>query len=444
MDGTGPVTRTMRGSVLKAVKCSYENCFSSFDTVEGMQDHKLEDPKHDYCDKCDVDCKDWEDFVEHKAEWTARALKTNSKLKLKMHQAEQDVACKYCDRIFVRAAGLMHHYESGQCKKVSAKDFANVRHHKTFVAAALKNPEKFGTTVRGSTMAASVVENEDDAGGVTLGPLEDDSEGGLALPRPLQAESDLIYLHETVESTWPALPGMSASRRGTNASVSSVAGGIRKFYIDSSSPANCRGVPKGSAGYSHITKQTRPLPSSRLSSASNDNDADTHPVWVGATSAELFPNAHPTPVTSEWSAQLAAIDEQWKKENDTNIFRVRFWDPTAPDYDPDKFWDTVLELYRCPFVDCENVYALPPDLARHLLASHAPPRPRCPTCLRIFRSTTALTAHCEAPTARCKIGISQDFDKAVMDFSGGFLETKGTDADGVVQWAGAVVREGGL
>lgn len=32
-----------------------------------MKNHKRNDPEHDYCNKCDLDCDSWDDYIEHKA-----------------------------------------------------------------------------------------------------------------------------------------------------------------------------------------------------------------------------------------------------------------------------------------------------------------------------------------------------------------------------------------
>ncbi len=46
---------------------------------------------------------------------------------------------------------------------------------------------------------------------------------------------------------------------------------------------------------------------------------------------------------------------------------------------------------------------------------------RCPACLKLFKTTAALVAHCEAPNGRCKIATTNQFGQAIDEFSGGFL-----------------------
>jgi hypothetical protein len=69
-----------------------------------------------------------------------------------------------------------------------------------------------------------------------------------------------------------------------------------------------------------------------------------------SASNNLFPNAKQTPITKEFS--IAAHDEQMEREHGVNIMRTRFWDPLSSDWNPDRFYDSVINKYYCPFV-CE-------------------------------------------------------------------------------------------
>jgi hypothetical protein len=69
-----------------------------------------------------------------------------------------------------------------------------------------------------------------------------------------------------------------------------------------------------------------------------------------SSSSVLFPNANPTPPPSEFS--IAAHDDRMEKEHGINIMRTRFWDPVSPDWNPERFFDSIINKYHCPFV-CE-------------------------------------------------------------------------------------------
>jgi hypothetical protein len=46
---------------------------------------------------------------------------------------------------------------------------------------------------------------------------------------------------------------------------------------------------------------------------------------------------------------------------------------------------------------------------------------KCPSCLKYFKSATALMAHCESRGARCQINKADNFNIFLDRISGGFL-----------------------
>lgn len=83
---------------LHRVKCTYEDCYESFDTEKEMRRHKkraTEDGIHDYCHKCDIDCGNLKAFVLHKI------------TKPKEHRK----ACRVCGEEFETVSGLKRHTE---------------------------------------------------------------------------------------------------------------------------------------------------------------------------------------------------------------------------------------------------------------------------------------------------------------------------------------------
>ena len=65
---------------------------------------------------------------------------------------------------------------------------------------------------------------------------------------------------------------------------------------------------------------------------------------------------------------------------------------------------------------------------------------RCPSCLRVFKSTTALVQHCESPSNRCQIRHTLDYGDALNTLTGGFIGTKGYHPDGTVKYEAAEVQ----
>ena len=48
-----------------ATKCSFENCYKHFESRVSMIKHKMKDPMHSYCKKCDHDAKDDTELLIH-------------------------------------------------------------------------------------------------------------------------------------------------------------------------------------------------------------------------------------------------------------------------------------------------------------------------------------------------------------------------------------------
>ena len=57
----------------------------------------------------------------------------------------------------------------------------------------------------------------------------------------------------------------------------------------------------------------------------------------------------------------------------------------------------------------------------------------CPSCYKRFKSTTALIAHYESGSRKCKVRNALDFDAVLREVSGGLLRTDGLLEDGSVR-----------
>jgi hypothetical protein len=80
---------------LRRVRCTYKDCYESFDTESAMKRHKKYDEEHDYCHKCDEDFDDYEAFVYHKI----------------VKPDEHNLACRVCGDEFKSKEGLKRHIE---------------------------------------------------------------------------------------------------------------------------------------------------------------------------------------------------------------------------------------------------------------------------------------------------------------------------------------------
>ena len=89
------------------VECTYYFCRKAFPNEKQMKRHKKAEPDHFYCKKCDVDCKDWEDELQHKVNamqpFLENRMKDEPDAKL-MH-----IVCEFCGKDFGSFGGRKLH-----------------------------------------------------------------------------------------------------------------------------------------------------------------------------------------------------------------------------------------------------------------------------------------------------------------------------------------------
>lgn len=97
----------------------------------------------------------------------------------------------------------------------------------------------------------------------------------------------------------------------------------------------------------------------------------------------------------------------------------------------DMYWNSVLSCYICPGLNCGKRLASPKEFQTHLLSGvHAVTSVQCPSCLKRFKTTTALVAHAESGSTRCELRKTEDFDREVRAMTAGIIKVDGT-------WSGA-------
>jgi hypothetical protein len=99
------------------------------------------------------------------------------------------------------------------------------------------------------------------------------------------------------------------------------------------------------------------------------------------------------------------------------------------------FYCPIREIYICPGRDCQRTFKKDVDFHKHLLSSvHVGGRQTCPSCLRHFNSVSSLFAHMEAPSRKCNIRHSVNYNQVLREISAGILGTGGHHADGSVKY----------
>jgi hypothetical protein len=71
-----------------------------------------------------------------------------------------------------------------------------------------------------------------------------------------------------------------------------------------------------------------------------------------------------------------------------------------------------------------QTFDIPGDLNRHILNDHRITRMKCPSCLKYFKSCTALMCHCESRGSRCQINKADNFSIFLDKLTGGFLSVQ--------------------
>ena len=304
------------------------------------------------------------------------------------HKVNQKLACIGCGDTFNRACLLIEHLEYGHCKVISAPQFQGHIIHKHLITQLLKDGDAYARFQAKQAKFVAAHDFEDEGGILLDDPLGKDEEiedVKFAAIQPDVSDMPSPDMH----SPYPPLPSQT---RASYSNVDAVASTIGTMSISS----------KEGAGSTASGRQLK--------------------VWGErngkSTSSALFPNAKPTPVSKEFS--IAAHDEQMERDHGINIMRTRFWDPQSPDWNPERFYDSVVSKYNCPFV-CERAFPTTNDLATHISMGHRLVRAKCPICLKYFNSSTALMAHCENRETRCQINNSDDFGLFIDRITGGFL-----------------------
>ncbi|KAF2424896.1 hypothetical protein EJ08DRAFT_681732 [Tothia fuscella] len=467
------------------IKCTYADCFERFNTVTDMKKHKKYVNKHDYCHLCDKDFDDWDLWAAHNAEWSGKDIfgktakqyaweksedsgvelngakgavfgqkkseaiqkygeKKGEKYgKLKFHDygckfcgekfktpegrqshynahhpIDQNVKCPGCPEVFPRASGLIFHFEKNLCSKISAARFHGYLQHKEIITRLLEDPTAMqAMALKDCTPYIDAARDDDKGGGAALnlmdkGEDDDDEITWLDSYEPLAPDQAPVAPMMSIDQqTYPTLAAAVAKR---NAS-----GGVS--LSEEMQALNIKNGGAVKPQQAKIEANPWPLPADYKP---GDPLPTKPPVWGGSSSKELFKEAKATPMTTDWEKRLK---EHSEKDHKSNILHHQFWNPTHEDYDAERFYDPMLEKYKCPFPGCDAAFLTPNDNNCHIAEEHAVKAVRCPSCFKMFKTYTGLISHCESLGSKCRLTHSSKFNQAIDLFSGGFLAVNVVD-----------------
>ena len=109
-----------------SVPCTYPQCSERFDSVSAMKRHKIATVEHEYCEKCDKDCDDYESLILHKVQAMAPWLEgespltflPNNRIVAHVHLGPEDernqkltkhIVCEFCGKDFASFGGRRLH-----------------------------------------------------------------------------------------------------------------------------------------------------------------------------------------------------------------------------------------------------------------------------------------------------------------------------------------------
>ncbi|KAF2126792.1 hypothetical protein P153DRAFT_321511, partial [Dothidotthia symphoricarpi CBS 119687] len=412
---------------IERVRCTYKDCNMHFSTEKAMRSHKKHSDEHDYCHKCDEDFDSYDEFAHHKitrpdmhnkaCRVCGDEFKSESGLKRHIelnHKVDQKLTCIGCRQSFYRACLFIEHLEFGHCDVIRAADFQGHIVHKHLITELLKTGTAYDRFKQKTAQYDAAQDDEED-GGINLDddPLMADEEIGEVRYEALKPETP----PETPTTPqymgpYPPLPSQVGKTSGTYSDITATMSGMSLNGGSESTTVVGSPVASPFHGGSNHGSSTAASTSRQLK------------VWGSregkSSSSTLFPNAKPNPAPSVSEFSIAAHDDQMEKSHGINIMRTRFWDPMSDDWNPERFWDPVVNKYYCPFV-CEQTFPSPADMNKHIMNDHRITRMKCPMCLKYFRSATALMSHCESRGARCQINKADDYNMFLDRLSGGFL-----------------------
>jgi hypothetical protein len=222
--------------------------------------------------------------------------------------------------------------------------------HKLLITQLLEDSNHYDRFLQKQAKFDAAVDHEEE-GGVDLGSaMFDDHDIEDVNFKALEPDNPVDPVATWDAGPYPPLPTRTSS-------LASALGGLSLTGVDSGA-STVVNSPTTSPVDSSFTAQSFRGHSTRQDSStqgSTDASISRQPkVWGSrdgkSTSSTLFPGAKPTPAPSEFS--IAAYDDKMNQEGNLNIMKNRFWDPQSTDWNPERFYDAVLQKYYCPFV-CE-------------------------------------------------------------------------------------------
>lgn len=361
----------------------------------------------------------------------------------------------------------MGHIETNKCKFITRDDFHKHRAEQQIERDALE--EIMGTAYQNSTITPTMASDLDSSnGGISLLDnervhLDRDWQGnprsnptmstynypsthGDALP---QGMSDLSLSQYPALTATPAHRANPAQSNVGNASTLQTNNGDlldiqEEPEVRPSKPRTLIGDNNVWGNNRLVSSQRRPqrAPSSNLldtassinlldSTISNNTAATkgTRQVTNAGGRSNLIPPAA-QPENQDPNARFAQVQTQAAKP------------PILSRLDLHRYWDGIQGCYICPSSTCGKRIYSPKAFEEHLISdAHIVGKVQCPSCLKKFKTTTALVAHAESGSIKCDLRNSAEYDLAMRTMTAGLIKIDGTWRDGSIKYDSVPVNQ---
>ncbi|KAL9024357.1 MAG: hypothetical protein Q9196_006575, partial [Gyalolechia fulgens] len=395
--------------------CPYTGCERGFGKLSDLLEHKL--GEHDYCKICDEDFEDFDALHDHKIASDRHITCTVCSLDFKsemgrdrhysqMHGSAHNITCRACNETFAKGAALLLHFENNLCRPeekpgISADKFESQRAGVAMVMQA-RNRKVDGQGEDGSFHTLPGV-----SPGGSFAPS---TVGGV----PIEPAEQPDFL---MNDDFPPLPKASGGRppspAESNASIDSI---LSEHHYGTLNTGNL-------AVLNHTNHKEEKPP--RASEAGwpvvgKDKDDLIEGMSNISMNAKLFPNAKGSPLPEVFAPPSIQPSRSGYSNLDfSSSIQLR---PNA-----------ISGQWECPYFRCGHKCDLRQDLETHFNDPHNGHRGFdhvCPSCLKRFKTSSALMAHLESASTRCTIRDSKGYGNVLHLISGGHLNVDGRHNDG--------------
>ncbi|KAL8859935.1 MAG: hypothetical protein Q9178_003482 [Gyalolechia marmorata] len=379
----GEAPSAVSASQASKFPCPYTDCKRGFVKEADLRKHKMQD--HDYCKICDEDFEDDEAFHKHKI------------------MSERHITCTVCSLDFKSETGRDH--KDG----ISADRFEAQRAAMAMVLQA-KNTER-------AALTDSVGGSLSGLGRVPLGGSVAASSAYGGVPIEASEQPDFLTEHnrDSRSFNYVSLSGASSTTERPLSPGSSDAGtDLLSFEHDRPDALNASNL----AAFNQGAKTLRGLADWPALSKHKDDVAEglsnmsISAVERAANDIPVSPGIYAPPSVQPSKSGYSVAGEMKGIELQPNALTGE--------------WD-------CPYYKCGFKALLRQDLEAHFddrNNGHRGFEHQCPSCLKRFKTASAIMAHLESPTVRCTIRESKGFGNILHLVSGGHLNIAGRHNDG--------------